>query len=331
MAHRAAIIGCGLIGSELDDTVRVAGIWSHAGAYAAEPATELVALCDNDGTRLARCCERWQVAQGYLDYREMLARAAPEIVSVCVPDALHHAVISEVLRQPSVRAVFAEKPLASDLVQGRELVGKAAERGVLLAVNYLRRYAPGFAALKRFIATGGLGRVQTLCGFYTKGTAHNGSHWFDLVDYLLGPIVEVRARDCLGEAGSDPTLDVDLLLHDGTRATLHGCDSRCYTLFEMDLVGSAGRARIVDSGFTIEVQRVSDSVFGAGYRNLAAAERLDGGLGQALPAALADIVDCLATGAQPRCSGTDALRALGVAVAAWQSAQAEQKPVTVAR
>lgn len=319
MAYRAAIVGCGLIGSEFADTVELAGTWSHAAAYAANPDTELVALCDSDAARLARCAARWRVAQTYSDYAQLLAEVQPEIVSVCVPDALHYAVIAAALRQASVRAVFAEKPLACDLAQASELVSLAAERGVLLAVNYSRRYAPGFAVLKELIADGAIGSIQAISGYYTKGVAHNGSHWFDLVDYLLGPIVEVSASDRLHEAGSDPTLEVGLLLAGGARGYLQGCASACYALFEMDIVGSAGRVRMLDSGLRIELQPAADSAFGAGYRSLGPAESMEGGLGQALPAAIADIVSCLRAGTVPRCSGADALRALGVALAAQRS------------
>lgn len=321
MAHRAALVGCGLIGSEFADTVKLAGIWSHAAAYAANPDTELVALCDSDSERLSRCASRWPVERSYRDYGEMLADAQPEIVSVCVPDALHYEVIAAAVGQPSVRAVFAEKPLACELEQARELVALAAGRGVLLAVNYTRRYAPGFIELGRLIAGGALGRVQTLSGYYTKGVAHNGSHWFDLVDHLLGPIAEVCASDRLREPGADPTLDVGFSLESGVRGYLHGCDAKSYALFEMDIVGSEGRARIVDSGLGIELQRVGSSAFGAGYRSLAAPARMEGGLGQALPGAVADIVSCLASGETPRCSGAAALRALGVSWAAQRSAR----------
>jgi predicted dehydrogenase len=329
MAHRAAIIGCGLIGSEFADTVQVPGIWSHAAAYAGNADTELVAICDSDAARLASCSARWRVAQTYNDYAQLLAHAQPEIVSVCVPDMLHYAVIAAALRQSSVRAVFAEKPLATELSQARELVAIAAERQVILAVNYSRRYAPGFVTLKKTIGSGAIGSVQAISGYYTKGTAHNGSHWFDLADYLFGPVSAVSASDRMHEPGSDPTLDVDLQLKSGVSGHLLGCDSNCYALFEMDIVASAGRARIVDSGFTIQLQRLAASVFGAGYRSLGTESVLEGGLGQALPEAVADIVNCLRDDAAPRCSGADAVRALAVAIAARQSVQSGQ-PVACA-
>lgn len=321
MAYRAAIAGCGLIGSEFSDTTRLPGIWSHAAAYAACPDTELVAVCDQDATKLDRCGERWNVASRYRDFAQMLDAQRPEIVSICTPDASHYALIRTALGHPAVRAVLAEKPLALNLEQVDELVKLAATRDVVLAVNYTRRYAPGFERLKELIAVGALGTIQAVSGFYTKGALHNGSHWFDLANFLLGPVSRVIGINRMGEAGEDPTLDVLLEFECGTAGYLHGCDAAAYALFEMDIVGSQGRARIVDSGFVIEIYGVEASPFGAGYRKLELQEKIEGGLENALLAAVADLVRCLRDGEAPRCSGSDARQALAVGLAARHSLQ----------
>jgi predicted dehydrogenase len=300
------------------------GVWSHAAAYAACPDTELAAVCDQDAARLDRCGERWGVAARHCDFARMLDAERPEIVSICTPDATHYPLIRAALEHPAVRAVFAEKPLALNLQQADELAALAAARGVVLAVNYSRRYAPGFQRLKDIIVSGALGEIQAVSGFYTKGTLHNGSHWFDLANFLLGPVQCVTATDRLGEAGDDPTLDAMLEFESGAGGYLHGCKASAFALFEMDIVGTQGRARIVDSGFAIEVYQVEASPFGAGYRRLALRETIDGGLGSALPQAVADVARCLREGGNPRCSGHDARQALAVGFAALRSAQTGQ-------
>lgn len=324
MAYRAAIAGCGLIGSEFSDTARLPGIWSHAAAYAACPDTELVAVCDQDAIKLDRCGERWNVASRYRDFAQMLDAQRPEIVSICTPDASHYALIHTALEHPAVRAVLAEKPLALNLEQVEELVKLAATRDVVLAVNYTRRYAPGFERLKKLIAAGALGTIQAVSGFYTKGALHNGSHWFDLANFLLGPAHSVIGIDRLGEPGEDPTLDVLLEFENGAAGYLHGCDASVFSLFEMDIVGSQGRSRIVDSGFAIELYQVEASPFGAGYRRLALQEKIDGGLGNAMLEAVMDLARCLQGGGAVRCSGIDARQALAVAFAAQHSAQIDR-------
>lgn len=328
MAYRAAIVGCGLIGSEFSETAILPGVWSHAAAYAACQDTELVAICDQDDARLDRCGERWNVAARYGDFAKMLDVHRPEIVSICTPDHTHYALIRAALEHPAVRAVFAEKPLALNLEQVDELVNLAASRGVILVVNYSRRYAPGFVRLREMIASGVLGAIQTVSGFYTKGTLHNGSHWFDLANFLIGQTHQVVGINRMGETGEDPTLDVMLEFECGAAGCLHGCNSAAYALFEMDIVGSQCRARIVDSGFVIEIYGVEASPFGAGYKRLGLQERIDSGLAYALSEAVADIARNLREEGTPRCSGSDALQALKIGFAALRSAQTGQ-PVTL--
>src|SRR6267143_5411046 len=140
MVYRAALIGCGKIGSEFDDNPRVNGVYSHAGAYTACSATELFAVCDTDPNRLSRSAEKWNVAGTFRDARQMLAETRPDIVSICTPDSTHYELLRAALSTPGVRAVFAEKPLAAELDQANEIVEEAGRRSVLLAVNYTRRY-----------------------------------------------------------------------------------------------------------------------------------------------------------------------------------------------
>lgn len=321
MVYRAAVVGCGLIGSEFSDTVTVPGVWSHAAAYVECPGIDLVAICDSDEPRLARCAQRWQVPLQYSDFTAMLNSAQPELVSICTPDATHAALIREALAHGAVRAVLAEKPLAVTLAQADELMALATAHDKVLAVNYSRRFAPGFVRLQSLIANDALGDIRSVSGFYTKGVLHNGSHWFDLARFLVGAVTCVTGINRLGEGGDDPTLDVMLEFAGGSSGYLHACAASSYAIFEMDIVGTLGRARIIDSGFAIELYEVSESAFGAGYRRLALREILEGELGRALPEAVASVVGSLRDGLAPRCSASDGRQAMAIGLAALESAR----------
>jgi predicted dehydrogenase len=321
MTYRAALIGCGKIGSAFDDEPRAAGVRSHAGAYAACAETTLVAVCDADAYRARRCAERWRVPGWYVDAAPMLAEERPELVSVCTPDASHYEVLRTVLAAGGVRAVLAEKPLALRLEQAQEAARAAAERGVVLAVNYTRRYAAGHLALWEGLRAGGIGDVQAVSGFYTKGVLHNGTHWFDLARFLVGPVLRVQGYDRLHEGGDDPTLDAALEFEGGARGYLHGCDAARFSVFELDVVGTRGRVRVTDSGHVIDLYEVVDSAHYRGYRTLGLEARSDGGLADALACAVRDLVRCLERGASPRCGAADAVEALRIALAVRQSAR----------
>jgi len=320
MSYRAALIGCGKIGSEWADDPRVTGIRTHAQAYAASADTALVAVCDLDAQRARACAQRWGAAAWYSDARRLLAEQEPELVSICTPDATHAEVARAALATASVRAILLEKPLALTLEEGQELVALAHQRGVILAVNYSRRYARSHQRLRDSVRFGGLGSLQTVNGFYTKGTLHNGTHWFDLVRLLAGEVRTIAGFDSLHEPGPDPTLDARLEFYTGATGYLQACDAGAFTLFECDLVGTRGRVRLIESGQTFETYAVVDSPRHSGYRLLAPAPGLKGGMDDAMSQAIADLVGAVKEGRPPLCSGQDALAALRMALAVRESA-----------
>ena len=324
--YKAALIGCGKIGSEFADDPRAGdwGVFTHAAAYTSCPATELVAVCDTDLDRAERCGRRWNIPARYAHPARLLAEQQPDIVSVCTPDATHYDVVRAALLADGVRAVLAEKPLATSLPHAEELVRLAAKRRIVLTVNYSRRYADNHVRLRDFLRAGGLGTVRLVRGLYTKGTAHNGTHWFDLARFLVGEVTAVRGADRLLEGGADPTLDVRLQFSGGAAGELLACPAEEFTVFEMELLGSRGRVRLLESGSVIEYYHVIEGVPLAGYCGLALAERAEGGMRDMLLRAVEDMVDSLETGMGVRCSGEDGVAALRIAEAAGESARAGQ-------
>lgn len=318
MILRAAVVGCGFIGSEADGPL-VDGIHSHAGAYTRSAGTTLVAVCDTDADKAGRCAVRWGAAP-YQDYREMLAEQQPNVVSVCTPDETHFDVLKSVMSAASVRGVLAEKPLALSLGEAEEIEGLASKRAVTLAVNYTRRYAGSHRKLKEFIASGGIGEVQAVGGYYTKGIVHNGTHWFDLARFLVGDIKRVWGRDVLREGGPDPTLDALIEFENGAAGHLQACRAGAHTLFEMDLVGTRGRVQLIDSGHVFRTFEVADSLRNPGRRILIPVEGLSGGLEDALLNAVDDLAHAVETSGSPLCSAADAIDALKVALGARSSA-----------
>ena len=318
---RAAVIGCGRIGSELAETAHALGVQSHAGAFAASAHTELVAVCDADPARATRAGELWGVP-AFVDVGDLLRSARPEVVAVATPDATHAAVARAVLAAHGVRGALVEKPLALDAAEAQALVALALREGVALAVHYPRRTAPPYLELARRIESGALGNLQHVHGLYTAGVAHNGTHWFDLVRMLAGEIAWVEAADGLGEGGDDPTLDVALGLAGGARGGLAGLPRTAHATFELDLVGTAGRARLTEIGWHLALEEAGPSPRFPGYRELAPAWEAADALHDAVLYAVEDLVSSIEEGREPRATGTDAVAALAVADAARASAAA---------
>lgn len=327
MPYRVALIGCGMIGSGFaDDPLMADDIFTHAEAYTRCPDTTLVALCDTDAERLRRCGKRWGVGALYGDVSELLERERPDLVSICTPDPTHYDVLRTVITSDHrVKGVLCEKPLATSLDQARELVQTASAAKLTLAINYLRRYAKNICALKSFLEAGKLGRIQAIGGWYTKGVLHNGSHWFDLLRYLVGNVQWVQAWRVGQEGGPDPTLDVMLGLKDGGLASLRACDARKFAVFEMDIMGTDGRIHLVDSGYVIAYDRVIDSPRYSGFRELSPGDEHFGDRRHVGLHAVEDLVAAVKSGRPPACTAEDGLAALQIAFAARRSVETGQR------
>ena len=142
---RAAIIGTARVGSWYDELLTGTPEQipsSHAGCYAAHPRTELVAGCDLDAARLERFGRKWGITALYTDFREMLAREKPDVVSVTTAWGHDHAAILPVVAQSGVKGIFSEKPIGTSMAEAREIERLVRAHGVKVACAYLRRWNP---------------------------------------------------------------------------------------------------------------------------------------------------------------------------------------------
>lgn len=322
MRYTAALIGCGKIGSLFaDDPLMKGDVFSHAEAYSVCPDTELVAVVDTDESARTKCGDRWKVDKRYGTVAELMQQVTPDIVSVATPTSTHYAVLVQLLsgdKRP--RAILAEKPLASSLVQAERVVQLAKERGVVLVVMHMRRYANNMRNLRDFIRGGGIGEVRNVSGWLTKGTVHNGTHWFDLLRYLVGEVQWVHGIDSLEEGGDDPTLDVAMGLKNGKLATMRSAEHSNFTICEMDIMGTRGRAQIVDSSYRVDISTAVPSPRYTGYVELVPSSVDMGDRRNVMLHAVEDIVHCLNTGDTPQSTGEDGVAALRIALAAQESA-----------
>ncbi len=327
--YRAAIIGCGRIADTIEDEVLEAPYWStlpfsHAGAYARCPRTRLVAAADPNEERLASIGRRRGVAALYRDYRELLAREAPEIVSICVPTRHHGAVALEVARHP-VRAIYLEKPIAQSLAEADRMVAAFRAAGIAVAVNHVRTFDPVYGRVRRLIAEGVIGAPQTVVAHWREGALFGGSHLFDLLRFLLGaePVWAFAELDA-GSGRFDPGARGLLLFPDDVLVYLDIADGQAVGC-ELDIVGTEGRIRVGNSLYP-EVAVVDRS----GARPLLSTRPFPGvtdgrsGMLRAVEA----LVDAVETGSRPLSTAEDARAALEIAVALHLSAR-ERRPVAL--
>lgn len=320
MPLRAAVIGCGRIGSMAADDPKLKAVYSHAQGYSLCPATELVAVCDSDERRAEECARRWGLQSGFTSVEETLEKARPDIVSVCTPDETHAAILGAVLRDQGVRGILAEKPLALSVAEAEEIAGRAEANGVALAVNYTRRFSDRHARMRERVSERLIGEIQTISGYYTKGILHNATHWIDLARWFAGDIESVAGLSSEPFGERDRMVDARFIFKSGARGVLQGCRDDAFTIFDMDIVGTRGRVRLADFGLRHEVFLVRDDPNYSGYRSLGRESDELAAPEDTLLRAVEDLAQAVNTGSRPRCTGRDGVEAIRAAYAAIESA-----------
>jgi len=262
-----AIIGCGRIAGGYDDK-ESPQVHTHAKAYLLNDQTELFAVVDKDEQRAKDFSMRWGNPTIYTNAPEMLTAESPEIVSICTPTDTHAEMLELCLDFPSVKAVWAEKPLASDIDRAEKIVDLYLQRNKILAVNYQRRWDPEMQRVKRAINKQELGKIQKVVVYYSKGLQNNGSHAIDLILDWFGELSEFIVLGSLVDfSEDDPTIDV-LLRFSEIEVFFIGVDSRNFGLFEIHIFGEHGRINITKFGREIEwIRRLEISEF-EGYHEL---------------------------------------------------------------
>lgn len=325
MAYKAGIVGCGRIGCEFDDDTRRKQVSTHAGAYSATAGIELAAACDLDKQKLEKCGARWQIPSLYQDFREMLKKENLDILSICTWNATHLAIAQEAVAN-GVKAIFCEKPIAESLASADAMLNLCEKGNVVLMVDHQRRFDPFFHEVREYLQAGELGDIQQVTCYYTAGVANTGTHLFDVLRFFFGDVLWVQGRHSSNSSPNpkDPNIDGWLYFQDGFSAAVQACDVKNYLIFEINILGTKGRLRVMSSGFDIQFEHVAQSKYFTGYRELFPAKPPVDATGPRQPmlGGVAHILDCLEHGTSPLSSGLDGRRALEIICGLHESAAA---------
>lgn len=315
MTLSVLIVGCGAIAGG-HDAGRPDGAppRTHAPAYRRAGGFRLAACVEPDPGRRAAFMARWGVEEGFATLADA-AQAGPfDVVSICSPTAAHAGHLEAAIAL-GPRAIFAEKPLTANVTESARLVAAARAAGVLLAVNHTRRWAPDVQALAGALAEGRFGRVLGASACYTRGVRNNGTHLFDLLAMLLGPVrVLAAGRPRLDLGADDPTLPC-LLEAGGVPVAVTIGDAGAYALFELLLLTEAGTIAMEDGGMAWRERPVVDSPHFPGYRVLGPAGARPGRYDEAMTAAAVNLREAILAGVPLASTGDHALAAERVAEA----------------
>lgn len=260
----AAVIGLGKIGQGLDyEHEGSSRVLTHATAFFFHPEFQLLAGVDPDVAARARFEKKFS-RPAYATLSELVRGTSPDVLAISVPTALHFKVFSEAL-QFGPRAILCEKPLALTVEEARRMKSMAEAARCVLGVNYMRRFEPGVLELKRRIAGGEFGRIYKGTVWYSKGILNNGSHFIDLLHFLLGSASDVEVLE-EGEKNTESDFEPDVRIRFGT-ANIYFLAGReeCFSIREVELMGTSAHVRYARGGEEIVISKTRPSSLFPGY------------------------------------------------------------------
>lgn len=180
---RIGIIGTGIMGTD------------HARILAAGVAgAELAGVQDASGER-AEALAQETGARVFADPQSLISDPRIDAVMVCSPDGTHHPLALAAIA--AGKPVLVEKPLASTLSEAREVIEAETKHGRrLVQVGFMRRFDPGYRAMKAELAGERLGQALFLHCIHRNAVApdyltsdlviaSSAGHEFDIARFLL--------------------------------------------------------------------------------------------------------------------------------------------------
>jgi predicted dehydrogenase len=191
---RTAIVGTGFMG-------RV-----HLEAVRRLEFVEAAAIVGRNAEAARRLGAGFSVPIITTDYRDVLSDSKIDAVHICTPNAQHFPMVKSALE--AGKHVICEKPLATSVEEGEELVALAERQGVRNCVCHNLRYYPIVQQMRGMREEGDLGEILAVQGTYfqdwllydtdwnwrvdskasgpSRCMADIGSHWFDMAEHVTG-------------------------------------------------------------------------------------------------------------------------------------------------
>ena len=171
------------------------------------PETRLIAVADTNATAAREVAAEWDVPAWYDSSERLIDDPAVDAVVIVSPTHTHRDVVIQAAakRKPT----FCEKPLALSLGECREMQTAVERSGTFFQMGFMRRFDPGYAAAKREVDEGRIGRPVVF-----KSTSRDpfppsieyanpassggilvdmGIHDFDLARWFMGDVSSVSA------------------------------------------------------------------------------------------------------------------------------------------
>ncbi len=229
------------------------------------PMTRLVAVADTSPQALAEVAAEYGVAEAHADPRRLLDAPGVDAVVIVSPTSTHRELTLAAAERK--HAIFCEKPPALGLADALEMKAAVERAGVAFHMGLMRRFDPGYAAAKRALGEGRIGKPvvfksssrdphRTSLEYADPRSSGGmildmGIHDFDLARWFMGEVVSVGtvagtlAYPELASVGDLDNAIVSLVFADGglgvvdlSRNGVYGYD------ITSELLGTEGTLRV---------------------------------------------------------------------------------------
>jgi len=165
----------------------------------------LVAVADIIPERAVKCAKLYGVEKTYFSHQEINDDKSLDAVIVTATTGNHKEIVIDAAEKK--QTIFCEKPMTLSLNDAREMKSIVERNGVFYQQGYMRRFDKGFAAAKKKIAEGVIGRPVVFRGssrdpylpsleyLYPKNSGGQildmAIHDFDIARWYMGDIATI--------------------------------------------------------------------------------------------------------------------------------------------
>lgn len=242
------VIGCGNIGALYDwdnDTVK-----THCKALSKLP-NALVSVYDYNNSLSQKVAAKYNFI--CIEQEEKIVLSNYEWVVIASPTNSHLQWLIKCFKA-EVPLVICEKPIAKNFDELNILDKYYTKSKTKVIVNYIRRFQPEYASLKKEIENNIPIHVIVK---YQRGLVNNFSHAADLLNYLFGDFLFgniIVTQKIFDEFEDDPTLSFSAFFNK-IPINIIGLANVKYSYFEMELFFEDEKISIINSGNDIVYQK----------------------------------------------------------------------------
>jgi len=297
---RVGVVGVGVMGS------------NHARVFSEIPGVELVGVADPDGKQADLVGAALNCA-AVPDVKDLIDLGI-DAVTIAAPTHLHHEIALLCIARGI--HVMVEKPIASTIEEGRDIIAAARRAGIMLMVGHVERFNPAVESIRRAIQGEDILSIAiTRVGPFPPRMSNVGVvidlavHDIDLIRWFTGSeIVEVQPQTSSAMAERE---DIALLQFRTASGVLAHINTNWLTPFKARNITVATRGKyIMGDLLTLQVTEC----FGFKPDGAYSMRHLPVGYAEPLRTELLAFLGAIRAGGAPAVSGEEAVASLEIAI-----------------